>query len=136
MKLEWNESFSTGVAEIDDQHKELVRQLNALYAAMAAGQGKDEIGKILGFLGKYAVMHFGKEESCMEQHRCPAAAANKQAHADFIELFGSMQKRFEKEGPTSTLAVELQQKTSNWLVNHILRVDTKLRTCVLAKPVV
>ena len=133
MKLEWNDSFSTGVEEIDTQHKELVRQLNQLYAAMAAGQGKDEIGKILNFLGQYAVMHFGKEETCMEEHRCPAASANKLAHAQFVELFTSMQKRFAIEGPTTALAVDLQQQTSAWLVNHILRVDTKLRDCAKAK---
>ncbi len=130
MKLEWSDSFTTGVPEVDDQHKELIRQLNLLYGAMAEGKSQDQIAKILDFLGNYAVWHFGSEEECMAKHACPAAEANKKAHAQFIELFGTMQKRFQKEGPTTALVVEVQQQTSNWVVNHILRIDTKLRSCL------
>ena len=104
-----------------------------LNESFEGGRHEGRIGKILNFLGQYAVMHFGKEEACMEEHRCPAASANKLAHVQFIELFTSMQKRFTVEGPTTALAVDLQQQTSAWLVNHILRVDTKLRSCAKAK---
>ncbi len=130
MQIDWNEAYSVGVAEIDDQHQELIRRVNQLYASIAAGQGRAEIGATLTFLGDYATWHFASEEACMAEHHCPIAEVNQKAHTQFVSLFGSLQRRFEHEGPTESLATELQLQISGWIVNHILRVDTQMRPCV------
>ena len=55
MQLEWKESLSTDVPEIDAQYKKLVRQLNGLSVPMEAGRGPEEISRMLDFLEQYAV---------------------------------------------------------------------------------
>ena len=42
MAIAWNDSMSTSVDEIDEQHKELISMVNALSEAMRSGKGKDE----------------------------------------------------------------------------------------------
>lgn len=131
--LTWNPAtMSTGVTEVDDQHKELIGKLNELFDRMAKGEGKDALKGLLTFLSQYAAWHFGREENCMEAHRCPASAANKAAHAEFIRVFGGLKARIEAEGPTTKLVLETQQQLSSWLTNHIVRIDTKLKNCVRA----
>ena len=130
MQIDWNEAYSVGVAEIDAQHQELIRRVNHLYGAIASGRGQAEIGVTLNFLGEYVAWHFASEEACMARHQCPIAEVNQTAHATFIALFDTLRRRFEHDGPTESLATDLQLQISAWIVNHILRVDTHLRVCV------
>jgi len=54
----WNEKYSVGIAEIDAQHRHLVKMVNDLYEAMYAGQGREALGKILSGLIRYTQTHF------------------------------------------------------------------------------
>ena len=133
MALDWSERLmSTGVLEVDNQHRELIKKLNQLFAALDSGVPDAEVKSMLKFLGEYATWHFGSEENCMAKHQCPAAEANKKAHATFLEVFSGISSRVEAEGVTTALAIETQQEVSNWIRNHIIRIDTKLRPCVAA----
>lgn len=55
--IEWNDSFSVNVSEIDFQHKRPVSMINELNDAMAKGKGKDTIGNIIDGLVSYATTH-------------------------------------------------------------------------------
>ena len=39
--LTWQDKYSVGIAQIDDQHKQLIIMINELNDAMLAGKGKD-----------------------------------------------------------------------------------------------
>ncbi len=128
--IAWDDSMASGDALIDEQHKQLIDQINHLMRAMVAKEGKNKLKSSLDFLQSYVVKHFGYEEDCMEKHRCPVAKANKTAHATFVKNFLSLRARIEKEGPTAALAIELQQSLADWLVNHIRKIDTNLGSCM------
>lgn len=131
MALTWDERrMSTGVPEIDAQHRELIRQLNRLFEMMHAGKGGAELQELLDFCAKYAITHFAHEEGCMHLHRCPAATANRNAHAQFNRVFADFRKRLQQEGPTLTLTLQVQKQLSDWLSSHIIGTDTQLRSCV------
>ncbi len=127
------QTMSTGVAEIDKQHQELIGKLNQLFERMMKGEGATGLKELLDFLGTYAAWHFGREEACMANHRCPVAAANKNAHAEFIRVFTEFRGRLAKEGPSTRLTLEIQNRVSEWLRNHIVKVDTKLKDCITGK---
>lgn len=134
MALKWDaRTMATGVEEIDAQHRELIDHLNEFFRLMQQGKAGDGLGEFMDFLAQYAAWHFRHEEGCMEEHRCPAAAANKQAHANFIQIFKGYRKKLESEGPTTGLVIEVQRKISDWVRNHIIRTDTQLRQCVRQK---
>lgn len=130
MALQWNDLMTTGVKEVDEAHKTLILWINKLNDAMKSGKAKDEVLNIINFLGTYATKHFAHEEGCMHQYQCPSAAANKKAHADFLVYFTKMKTDIEKNGVTTMTVVDLQNALSDWLKNHIMKIDTKLLPCL------
>lgn len=63
--ITWDDSMTTGVPEIDAQHKELFEKMNEFAEALACGKGRAETGEMLDFLQFYAQWHFQREETCM-----------------------------------------------------------------------
>ena len=133
MGLVFNPStMGTGVDSVDSQHRQLFDIINRLTADMAAGKGKDEVGRVLDELAKYAVSHFAHEEGCMVRFNCPVASQNKAAHAAFIQTFMNLKAEFDRTGPTATLAMRVQQEISKWITQHSVAVDVKMKPCVPA----
>ena len=135
MAITWDKSLATGSPNVDHQHQELFRQVNALSDAMKQGKGRDVIAKLLDFLGQYAIRHFAEEEKVMEQLNCPVAAANKQAHAQFLSTYSGLRKQFDGAGAGPSLVLQIHDLLSKWLVQHIKGIDVQLReSCDYAKP--
>ena len=126
MPFAWDESLATGSATIDQQHRKLFAQVAMLADAMKQGKGRQEIETLLDFLGQYVVRHFAEEEKLMEATGCPAAAANKQAHAQLLVTYGDLKKRFDVAGGGLSLVLEMYDVLSKWLVSHIKGVDIQL----------
>ena len=129
MAITWDKSLVTGSLRIDRHHQELFRQVNALSDAMKQGKGRDLIGRLLDFLGQYVIRHFDAEERLMEELNCPAAAANKQAHAQFLSTYSGLRKQFDEAGTWPSLVLQIHDLLSEWLVQHISGIDVQLREC-------
>ena len=132
--LEWDEALSTGDSSVDEQHKYLVETLNSLGTAILDGHGTEAIARILGRMRFYAGWHFDREEECFEKYQCPAAEMNKNAHAAFVEKFDRYHKRFHDAGGSNDMALKIHQEITDWIVNHILRVDGELYPCIHHRP--
>ncbi len=130
MAIAWNDSMSTGVTEIDNQHKELINMLNSLSETMRSGKGRDEIEQILLFAGEYAQKHFECEEQYFIEYNCPAGPQNKTSHEYFIARFTELMGDFREQGSSFALVMKIYNELSNWLIQHILGVDTQLRISV------
>ena len=132
--ITWDESLSTGVALIDAHHKMLFQKFNEFSESISGNTAREAAMEMLDFLQFYATWHFGREEKCMAENRCPVAAQNKQAHAEFLSTFSG----FYEQWQTGTMSPELVRKTyqelESWLVNHVQRTDTQLRSCVGKSP--
>ena len=122
--------MTTGVQELDDQHRELIDMLNQLANAMSANKGTQEIGRILTFAGEYAQSHFQAEEAYFEKYHCPASAQNRKEHAEFLARFRELQSQFQKCGADFKFVSGVYRELSNWLVRHILGVDVQLREAI------
>ncbi|NMG58230.1 hypothetical protein E1H12_06745 [Geitlerinema sp. P-1104] len=71
--IPWDESLRVGIDPIDQQHQQLIEQLNLLMIALQENKAKSEIERIIGFLEQYINRHFGFEENCMNAYQCPVA---------------------------------------------------------------
>jgi hemerythrin-like metal-binding protein len=132
--IQWDEArMTTGVEAIDEQHQELIGMINKLHQACLAGVGKEELRQMMNFLAAYVKTHFEHEEGLMDQHRCPSKAANLGAHRKFLQNFEAMQQRFETDGATTSLLLDMRSLVGDWLATHICNVDTKLRQCPSAQ---
>lgn len=132
--LQWDDALSTGDETLDNQHKYLVETLNTLGEAINKGHSVDIIGRILGRLRFYAGWHFGREEECFETYHCPAAEKNKQAHTIFIEKFDQIYENFHEASGSSEFALKIHEEISDWIVNHIMKVDGELYPCIRLHP--
>jgi hemerythrin-like metal-binding protein len=129
--LTWNEQFATGSVLVDTQHRMLIEKINQLEELLnGPPPSKAACDVLLNFLGTYVGTHFKFEEGCMERMKCPVHAQNKQAHEAFLGMFTKFKERYLAEGPKPALLKSLQTFASEWINNHILNVDIKLRTCI------
>jgi hemerythrin len=129
MQSAWNPSLSTGVNLVDTEHKEIFRQAALLHQAMADGQGRDEVKKIIDFVDDYIVTHFSHEEKVMDQYHCPVAEINKQAHTQFIAKFKALKQKFDSSGANSSLVLDIASTINDWLIQHIKQIDSQLSNC-------
>lgn len=130
MAIFWKDSFSTGVEEVDNQHKKLFEEVNKFEKMMKANPSVADVEKTLIFLTEYTINHFSFEEGCMESYNCPVAARNKEAHKRFLMALEHLKKRFDEEGADELLLEHIHRTTETWLVNHIGDIDTHLKECV------
>lgn len=84
MSIQWTPDLATGASDIDEQHKELFRQLDNLLKAWKNSTGREETEKIILFLNGYAGFHFGTEEKYMDKFGYTNASAHKAQHVDWF----------------------------------------------------
>jgi len=126
MQVGWGEYLAVGVVEIDDQHKELFANFNALLAAYDNGSGADEVNRLFCFLGSYVVTHFSDEERLMVKIGYPDFRKHRQMHQDFIRQIDGLKERLKSEGATPRLLTSLTLTINGWLIEHISRMDRAL----------
>jgi len=119
----WTDKLSVGVPGIDKQHKELVRMINELHAAMTSGSAKETLGKIIQGLVDYTKFHFGTEEKIFAKINYPFASSHKMEHDKFVKEVVNFQKEFEAGG--LMLSIKVMNFLKDWLNNHILGTDKK-----------
>lgn len=127
--LVWKPEFETGVAQIDADHRELIKGLNHLETALQSGEGSKTISKVLAFLEAYANQHFSREEACMYRLQCPSAIANKSAHQQFRETFARARERLASPTGGALVAAQVHREMCEWITNHICKIDSGLKSC-------
>lgn len=88
MSIEWNNSLAIGVAEIDDQHKELFSRFDSLLTACNEGKGRGEVLRVLLFLDDYIKSHFAAEERLQLKHDYPGYPAKRSTPCSLRTLIG------------------------------------------------
>lgn len=126
MKVQWSDALKTGNRAIDNQHKYLIDIINDLAGAIESGQTAQSLKKIVNLLQYYTEWHFCNEEGCMERLKCPYAARNKDAHAQFIHTFLAFRAELDGGGDSHEIATRMYKTLTAWLVQHIQGIDAQL----------
>jgi hemerythrin len=129
-KFVWTEALSVGVPMIDIQHKELIVAINDLADAVDQGKGANSIKKLLIFLKYYSEWHFEHEEKCALTHQCAIASTNQQAHQKFLQIVTDLQEKYRLSEDKESVAIRAYRELSDWLVSHIMKIDTQIGACV------
>lgn len=120
--MEWNDSFSVNVAEIDEQHRKLIEMVNTFYDSIVEDK-KAAFGDLLGSLNEYASYHFSTEEKYMDRFNYPETEAHKKEHELFAAKALDVKKRFE-EG-SLVVSLEISAFLRDWIADHVLGTDKK-----------
>jgi len=124
--IEWKNEYSVNVAEIDEQHRQLVVMINRLHDGMKARQGQSVLKETLADLASYAVGHFGTEEKYFNQFGYPSAPVHKIEHDRFVGKVVQYKKDFDSG--KVMMSMDVMDFLKNWLVSHIQGSDKKYST--------
>lgn len=121
--MRWDSSLQLGIAEIDDQHKQLVGIINDLHRAMKQRQTMAVTGGILERLVSYTVFHFDVEEKLFQKHNYPEYSEHKKVHENLVAKVKDFKIKVEQGD--ATISMELMDFLKDWLVSHIKGTDKK-----------
>ena len=116
--VNFNDAHLVGVAEIDAQHRELVRMVNELNREISASAGVELIESRFDQLIAYTVFHFQTEHRFMVNAHYPDAKAHDFEHGQLTTELRLIARKKSNEGDLLVL-----QKIKDWLLNHIQSTD-------------
>lgn len=134
MALEWSDELSTGVSEIDAQHKELLSRLKTLRDACREGEGKELIDEMMDFIGYYINEHFGLEERYMRQFNYPQMDFHIREHREFTKRYLELRDELRKTGWKLYATLQTNELLGLWWISHISKVDKALGTYLKGLP--
>jgi hemerythrin-like metal-binding protein len=116
-----------GVPFVDQEHHELVRQLDRLLSNSHAGPGTLTFAQILPQIGAQIRAHCSSEERLMASLGMPETEvlSHVQAHRLILEQCAALNRKLQ-EGKLPNRSEALRM-LRNWIVNHIVQHDFKLR---------
>ncbi len=121
--VQWSNTLSVGVREIDNQHKNLINLVNKLNRSLQLGESKTHIGDVLSELINYTATHFKYEEDLFDQFGYQDTTKHKAIHKKLVSEVVGFQKDFE--AGIRTVDMDLMEFLIDWLVKHIKGTDRK-----------
>jgi hemerythrin len=119
--IKWQDEYTVGVKELDDQHRSLLNTINTLIEEQ---EGKYEAAKFstaLSSLIHYAYIHFATEERYLLQVHFPNLKQHVLEHINFIMKTVGLALRIENSG--DELRIELLHYLKVWYSYHVLGTD-------------
>lgn len=119
--MEWNDSMSVGVQQIDNEHKKLVDLVNDLNDSMKIGKSKETLHTIFSELVDYTMTHFTNEELLMQKANYTNFAGHKREHDELTKKARALKDDFA--AGKMMISIEVRDFLKNWIVNHIQKTD-------------
>ncbi|MGE4421054.1 MAG: bacteriohemerythrin [Pseudodesulfovibrio sp.] len=118
--IQWDETMSVGMDELDDQHRELIDLINEAFDAI---QRHDEplMASLIDKMLDYSKVHFQAEEAVLRSRNYP----DSEVHADQHRTFTDKVDDFRRDMFVKTNLSQIFIFLSRWLTNHIMHEDRK-----------
>jgi hemerythrin len=119
----WRDEYAIGPAIVDDGHKSLLADMNALASAINEG-ALSQTPPLLARIQSSASCDFMNERRLMEEDNYPFVELHARQHERFFEFLAELQREIELgEKDRVYLAFRVKRLLTGWLVNHILSAD-------------
>lgn len=125
MLFTWDDTYRTGIEEVDNQHMELFETANNLHLAANKDNNNHLVKETIEFLCKYVSNHFYIEESYQQKYNYPQYEQHKAMHTSFTEEL----TRLKNEVLTNASAKNVEKLSIfviDWLKEHILKTDKEM----------
>lgn len=144
MQIVWDEKYSVGIAELDEQHKALLNIINDLdivQVGLKTSSYEKEVDQALTQIKNYAVLHFSTEEVLMKMFEYESFETHKYSHDKFLHIMTEHHKyimelmskqknikdnKFESEQIEQEINARLAKVTTflqKSFIHHILKED-------------
>ena len=132
--FEWNQSFVTGLPQVDEQHHALVGLINRFSALLEGGRVLDikQLERVCDELSEYARYHFSEEQMFMDELGVDDrhGSHHSREHANFFLDLARM--RAEVTSGLPEAARHLLEFLIHWLAAHILGSDQSMARQIAA----
>jgi hemerythrin len=123
--MEWKDSYSVGVDQMDADHKRLIAIINKVDEADKAGKS---VQWVLEELRSYTEYHFKAEEERMKAAGYPDIEEHMREHKAFIQWLMTVERTYNLAPDAHFhIAESVNQYLSDWLTHHILLVDMQYK---------
>ncbi|MCL2170302.1 MAG: bacteriohemerythrin [Defluviitaleaceae bacterium] len=123
MELKLTKNLETGIALVDQQHRELIDAVNGLEGMREKVKDPAVMAETMDFLATYCIMHFDTEEEIMRESNFPEIALHEKEHRLFVDKFVEYKDKFENEGFSDELFTDLSRFLKIWILKHIAESD-------------
>lgn len=113
--MEWQPAYSVGIAEIDNQHRELLGHFSAISEAILDKKSWSDIHFEIIELKEFAYFHFRFEDALMSLYGCPQRERHNSIHDQFLREIES----YERSSLSQINDQAVMQLFGDWLVKHI-----------------
>jgi len=121
--INWNESYSVGNADMDEQHKKLIEIINKLFKSFKDGNAQKILDEILQEMIDYANFHLNSEEKLLFKYDYPEKEIHENLHREFRDKTSEMKELINSNSKDAHY--KLIEYLKNWWTNHILVEDMK-----------
>ncbi|MFN4326982.1 MAG: bacteriohemerythrin [Azonexus sp.] len=129
----WDDHFNTGLATVDEQHRNLVRLINQLAGHIAFRSENLVLDRVFDELTDYTVYHFTSEEAIWRQFMPEDRheIEHRKTHAFFVQEVARLRGELSSR-PQFAVAEEVLGFLARWLASHILESDRAMAYTVHA----
>lgn len=123
--FEWDESYATGIADIDEQHMKLFEIGNRAYNLLKNSLVLDKYDKIVDIiveLKDYTKYHFKYEEDYLASIKYKKFFSHKIMHEEFIGKLNSIDLEHVDVNQDDSI-IGILSMLQEWLADHILEKD-------------
>ena len=124
--FQWSAQLSVNVDKIDEQHQELLLQINGFLEAALIGEGIDKLGGIIDFLLAYVDLHFSSEEYFMEKYQYPLYDVHKSEHERLTREVLQVAQKIKVTKLGRHVVTGLITLMGNWIIEHVQKMDKNL----------
>lgn len=119
--ISWDDSYSVGIKEIDDRHKQLIQHYNDLYDALGNGTAMNIMEDLVKNLQEFSDNHFATEEALFEKYQYPKRYEHIASHEEFTNKINKIASQISKDN--YLLPIETIKFLRNWLLEHMQGED-------------
>lgn len=126
-RLEWRPEYSIGHSDIDQQHQHIFELCGAL--CMCADEqtsvSDERFRALIDEVGRYMKTHFHCEQFYMEANGYPDFVEHCRQHQEFQ---GQLEAQFASIENRRNGCAEFADFMADWITDHILTTDMKLKS--------
>jgi len=122
--IEWKDEFLVGVADVDHEHRELIRLINELHAAMSAENATLTVMDFLGEIYAQVSAHFALEEKIMRERHYDQYQEHKNDHERLLDELRDIMDDYEEN--TYFSDEEFASHVGRWFSEHFKTRDARL----------
>lgn len=128
-----NNHISTGIEEIDNQHRELIAKFDEFVAAVENNEGRGKLASLVLFLVLFTKSHFATEENYHRLYGYPGADSHREAHGTIRENLLKLKAELEEEGASDALVQSTSRMMVRCLVEHFCKADKEFADFVMSR---